>query len=110
VVINLGSTMAHDFAVLNKPCLYLNYNPVPNSTLKVEDVYKFQHFRSMKNLDAVGWIDSKEELGTMVLKAINTPELVGKDRIEWMKTIVKYPLEANSKNLANALEKICTSV
>jgi hypothetical protein len=110
VVINLGSTMAHDFAVLNKPCLYLNYNPVPNSTLKVEDVYEFQHFRSMKNLEAVGWINSKEELGVMVLKALNSPELVGKDRVEWMKTIVKYPLEANSKNLANALEKICTSV
>jgi hypothetical protein len=110
VVINLGSTMAHDFAVLNKPCLYLNYNPVPNSTLKVEDVYEFQHFRSMKNLDAVGWINSKDELGVLILKALNTPELVGKDRIEWMKTIVKYPLEANSNNLANALDKICTSV
>ncbi len=49
VVINLGSTMAHDFAVYNKPCLYLNYDPVQNSIFKVKDVYAFSTFHEYES-------------------------------------------------------------
>lgn len=103
LVINLGSTMAHDFAVLNKPCLYLNYNPVENSIFDVTMVFKFQHFESMKGLEAVGWINNKKEIVSKVLEAINYPQNVGKDRIEWMKRIVKYPLQDCSKNIVKEL-------
>jgi hypothetical protein len=103
LVINLGSTMAHDFAVLNKPCLYLNYNPVENSTYDVSIIFNFQHFKSMKGLEAVGWINHKNEISKKILLAIDTPENIGKDRIEWMKKIVKYPLQECSKNFVNEL-------
>jgi CDP-glycerol glycerophosphotransferase (TagB/SpsB family) len=110
VVVNLGSTMAHDFAVLNKPCLYFNYDPELNSKLPVKDVYQFQHFRSMNNLEAVGWINAKLEIVDKILKAIEEPNQTGKDRTKWMQLIVKHPLNENSKNLANELERTCTSV
>lgn len=110
VVVNLGSTMAHDFAVLDKPCLYFNYDPEVNSKLPVKEVYQFQHFRSMNNLEAVGWINTKLEIATKILKAIEEPSQIGKDRSKWMELIVKHPLNENSKNLANELEKTCTSV
>lgn len=103
LVINLGSTMAHDFAVLNKPCLYLNYNPVINSTFDVAMVFKFQHFESMNGLEAVGWINNKEEIVSKIFEAIHSPEDIGKDRIEWMKRIVKYPLQDCSKNIVKEL-------
>jgi hypothetical protein len=103
LVINLGSTMAHDFAVLNKPCLYLNYNPVINSTFDVAMVFKFQHFESMNGLEAVGWINSKEEIVSKIFEAIHSPKNIGKDRIEWMKRIVKYPLQDCSKNIVKEL-------
>lgn len=103
LVINLGSTMAHDFAVLNKPCLYLNYNPVINSTFDVAVVFKFQHFESMNGLEAVGWINNKEEIVSKIFEAIYSPENIGKDRIEWMKRIVKYPLQDCSKNIVKEL-------
>lgn len=109
VVINLGSTMAHDFAVFNKPCLYLNYDPVSNSIFKVKEVYQFQHFRSMNDLEAVGWINSKSDFIPKIEAALSNPESIGKDRQQWMQRIVNYPLQENSTHLAQAIKR-CTSV
>jgi hypothetical protein len=109
LVINLGSTMSHDFAVLNKPCLYLNYDPVENSKFKVQDVYKFQHFRSMKNIEAVGWINSKEDFIPKIIETLENPQETGKDKKLWMQKIVKHPLNENSKILGNEIISICTS-
>lgn len=103
VVINLGSTMAHDFAVYNKPCLYLNYNPVENSIFRVEMSYQFQHFKTMDGLEPVVWVNKKEEIGDLINKAISTPDEIGKDRVLWMKRIVQYPLENCSKSIANSI-------
>ncbi|KGO89417.1 CDP-glycerol glycerophosphotransferase family protein [Flavobacterium suncheonense] len=68
VVVNLGSTMAFDFAMFEKPCIFINYDQkdktVPSWT--VNEVYKFQHFRSIPNNKAVVWWDKKEDLGTIV--------------------------------------------
>jgi hypothetical protein len=110
VVVNLGSTMAHDFAVFNKPCLYLNYDPIENSSFKVKDVFDFQHFRSMQNLNAVGWINSKEEFQDKIQRAINNPENTGEDRMQWIQKIVRHPLQNNSSTLANEIITLCTSV
>jgi hypothetical protein len=110
IVINLGSTMAHDFAVLNKPCLYLNYDPVTISRFPVKDVYDFQHFRSMKNLDAVVWINSKSELSNKIGLALNQPDTFAKDKNIWMEIIVQHPLDKNSANLAKEIKDICTFV
>lgn len=110
VVVNLGSTMVHDFAVYNKPCLYLNYDPVENSSFKVKDVFDFQHFRSMQNLNAVGWINSKEEFQDKIQRAINNPENTGDYRMQWLQKIVKHPLQNNSSILAKEIITLCTSV
>ena len=109
IVINLGSTMAHDFAILDKPCLYLNYDPIDNSKFKVEDVFNFEHFRSMKNIDAVGWINNKNEISNKIFEAINTPNKVGKDRKDWLEKIVLHPIEGNSNKLIEKIKE-CTSV
>lgn len=64
VVVNVGSTMAFDFAMFNKPCVFINYD---QSAKNIEDwsvqtIYKFQHFRSMPNKESVIWLNSKEEI------------------------------------------------
>jgi hypothetical protein len=100
LVINLGSTMALDFATYDKPCLYLNYNPLPKSEWSTEIIYNFQHFRSMKGLDAVGWINSKEDIEKLVLSSLNNPQEIAKDRKDWLKTLVLHPLDENSKKIA----------
>lgn len=102
-VINVGSTMAHDFITFNKPCLYINYNQKESKKLDIKDIYRFQHFRSMGNLDAVGWIDSKDDIKTKIELLIKTPDLIAKDRKKWMQKIVLHPLQDNSKLIAKEL-------
>lgn len=104
LVINLGSTMAHDFAVYNKPCLYLNYDPVTDSTFKTEEVYNFQHFKSLKDIEAVVWLNSKAEITNVVLQVLENPEAFAIDKKVWMQRIAQYPLEDSAtvlvKNIA----------
>ena len=103
LVINVGSTMAHDFAVFNKPCLYLNYKHKENSHWSSEIVYQFQHFRTMQGLDAVGWLTSPDEIAEKINLALTHSEQVGKDRKKWLEKIVQHPLEDNSKKIAQVL-------
>jgi len=109
-VINFGSTMAHDFAAYDKPCLYINYDPIYNSIYKVSKVYDFQHFKSFLGMDATGWINKKSEFVPKIMQLLEDPAQVGKDKREWMEKIVQYPLQENSKNLAEKIYSLCTSV
>lgn len=62
VVVNVGSTMAFDFAMFKKPCIYINYDQTDKkvSDWSVKTIYKFQHFRSMPSKDAVLWWNSPD--------------------------------------------------
>ena len=103
MVLNLGSTMAHDFTTHNKPCLYLNYNPSQNSDWSTDIIYNFQHFRSMIGLDAVGWINNKEAIKEVVLKTLKDSREVTPDKIEWMKKVVLHPVDKSSIKIAKAI-------
>lgn len=102
-VINVGSTMAHDFAILNKPCLYLNYNHKENAHWNSETVYQFQHFRTMQGLEAVGWLNAPDEIAEKINSALTHPEQVCKDRKKWLEKIVLHPLEDTSRKIAHVL-------
>lgn len=100
LVINLGSTMALDFAFFDKPCLYLNYSPVLNQKWNVESIYKFQHFKSMLNLDAVVWINNKEEIIDKIMYSLKNPSKVAVDRKKWTEKIIMHPVENSSRLIA----------
>ena len=64
VVVNLGSTMAFDFAMFQKPCIYINYDQkekVDPSWL-VHTIYNYQHFKSMPDKAVVHWWDNKKDI------------------------------------------------
>ncbi len=102
-VINLGSTMALDFATFDKPCLYLNYDTVQDPNWSTENIYNYHHFKSMGNLEAVGWINNKAEISEKINLLLNEKDKVGKDRKKWLEKIVLTPIEDNAKNIANSL-------
>ena len=87
-VINVGSTMALDFAQFDKPGLYVNYDVMPSHPWSIKRTYKFQHFRTMDGLDPVGWINSPQEIESKILQTIENPDLVGPDRKKWKEKIV----------------------
>jgi hypothetical protein len=64
VVVNVGSTMAFDFAMFNKPCAFINYDQEKKNRQdwSVKTIYQFQHFSSMPNREAVIWLNNKEEI------------------------------------------------
>ena len=103
LVINVGSTMAHDFAVMNKPCLYLKFDKKNHPKWSSELVYNFQHFRTMQGLDAVGWLNSPDEIAEKIQMALKFPDQVGKDRKKWLEKIVLHPLDENSRKIAHVL-------
>ncbi|MCW1147831.1 hypothetical protein OJ995_06335 [Flavobacterium sp. TH16-21] len=68
LVINLGSTMAFDFGMFDKPCIYIDYdqNTKVNPDWSVKIIYKFQHFKSMPNKNVVIWWQQKEEINQLL--------------------------------------------
>lgn len=86
-VCNIGSTMAHDFAVNDKPCFFINYDVPNNGIWTVKNIYRFQHFRSMGELDAVGWIQSREDWFGKIQKLITHPTYVAKERRAWYQKV-----------------------
>lgn len=86
VVINVGSTMAFDFAMFNKPCIFINYdqeNKV-NPNWSVKTIYQFQHFRSMPSNDAVIWLHHKSDITDCLGKAKHNNDSMA----QWKKIVI----------------------
>ena len=73
IVVNVGSTMAFDFWMFNKPCVFINYDQQnkKEEDWSVKTIYEFQHFKSMTNQKAVIWLNSKEEISKTIVLEIN---------------------------------------
>ena len=107
VVVNLGSTMAMDFAVYDKPAIYVAYNPRgASSTWDVNDCYQLPHIRSVHELQPVYWARSPEELGRLVLHAIQNPQEKSAERRAWFHRHVLQPIEGASERFAEALQDL----
>lgn len=103
LVYNLGSTMAHDFAMYNKPAIYVKYEVCDISEWSSDIVYKFQHFKSMPSKSNVIWVKDKKEIKTAYLEAINFDEN-SKNMHSWVDIIAEDRQNA-SRNIVNLITK-----
>lgn len=109
VVINVGSTMAVDFAILNKPAIYLAYNPSgwkASDAWNIDQVYRFPHFNPMQQFEPVVWCRSKEELRAAVLQSLHDPHCRAENRRAWVEFLVQTPLDRASDRCAEVLVRI----
>lgn len=107
-VINLGSSMVFDFALLNKPCMFLNYDvdQQVDFNWSSKKVYKFVHFRSMPNGNEVIWLNSKNEIGSKLNLILNdSRETVTKAQI-WFDKINMKPAAKASIRIWESIDKI----
>ncbi|TVZ25588.1 hypothetical protein JM83_0514 [Gillisia sp. Hel_I_86] len=107
-VINLGSSMVFDYTLLNKPCLYLNYDVEKqmDSNWSSKKIYKFVHFRSMPNGKEVIWLNSKTEIAPKLnLILTNSRETVNHAK-NWFKKINLSPPEKASERIWEEIDKI----
>jgi hypothetical protein len=108
VVVNMGSTMALDFSTFGNIGLYLRYDHENVSAeSSVKTIFEFQHFRSMGDWKAVGYIDSPSQIASMVNQAISNPDEVAPDRMLWFNKIVEPKTDKTaSLQIAEALEAL----
>ena len=91
LVINLGSSMVFDFAIFNKPCLYINYD-VENKKEKdwsVNKIYQFVHFRSMPSREVVSWISDSQSIATLIEENLSKKQNI--EATEWLQKITCQP-------------------
>ncbi len=88
IVINVGSTMAFDFAMFEKPCIFINYDQKSQNDTNwtVTTIYQFQHFRTMPNQPAVFWLNDKREISNLIKKITFAEVKDGMDL--WKKTVL----------------------
>ena len=107
LVVNVGSTMAVDFAVFGKPAIYIAYNPPSaNGSWNIHESYRFAHLRSVHELQPVYWADSADKLAGLVMHALSNPEEKLQARCQWMKRLIAHPLDQASRRCYEALERI----
>jgi hypothetical protein len=108
-VINLGSSMVFDFVSFKKPCAFINYDVVnkefPNWS--VRKIYNFVHFRSMPTKDSVIWLNSPEEIESIIESLLNSNETkIVHDAQKWFDIINQHPPENASERIWNAIDSI----
>ncbi len=102
-VINLGSSMAFDFATHHKPCAYLNYHYDAELNMKKGvKVYNYIHFRSQPTKDVVVWLDSPD-MESDLLKMIESSEKIAEAAIKWFEIINTSPFNKASERILKAL-------
>ncbi|WP_417887313.1 UDP-glycosyltransferase [Zunongwangia sp.] len=99
LVVNICSSMVFDFAIHNKPCIYINYEQ-PQLKKGIRDIgqnYKYVHFRSMP-ANAVGWVTNKNQFKPILQQMLQDPEPIVKFAKEWFKIIGgENPMQASKE-------------
>ncbi|UJH92534.1 hypothetical protein LZ575_08610 [Antarcticibacterium sp. 1MA-6-2] len=107
-VVNLASSMVFDYAVFDKPCLYLNYN-VSNKedeNWNPQKVYNFVHFRSMPSGDEVIWLRSKEKIAFKLELALEDSRETVNGAKNWFEKINLFPAQNASERIWKEIEEI----
>lgn len=100
MVVNLGSSMVFDYVAHNKPCAFINYD-VSNKVDKnwsVSKIYKYVHFRSMPNQNAVFWLNSSSEIKQNIKKGMGQQLQIIENAQKWFEIIAgANPNKASEK-------------
>lgn len=101
IVINVGSSMAFDFASYNKSCIYINYDQKNKNTKNwsIKLIYAFQHFKSMPTKDSILWLNKIDDLSNLLNKKQNIQPL-----IKWKDLIINKN-ENSTDLIVNILKK-----
>lgn len=105
LVVNIGSTMAMDFAVLDKPALYLAYDQpeAPRDAWNQHDFYRHPHFARLHELQPVWWARDAAGIGPAVADALAHPQAKADARRAWVRTHACEPLPEATRRMVDAL-------
>jgi hypothetical protein len=109
LIINVASTMALDAATHDKPCIYISYNPKeareagypPETYIHQED-----HFKVMRNIDAVHYVNSVELLDECLQKLMNQPDAYARGRKRYLEIITNNLSSEAAANMVREIERL----
>ncbi|WP_373056920.1 UDP-glycosyltransferase [Zunongwangia sp. H14] len=107
-VVNVGSSMVFDYAVFDKPCLFLNYQAEnsQDKTWSTDKIYNFVHFRSMPDKDAVFWLNTREEIEAKLVMALNENSHIISKAKKWFEIINYHPPQKASERIWGEIETV----
>lgn len=108
IVINLGSTVSFDFSIYNKPALYINYDNdhVDKNAWSIDYYYQVPHFKMVKKLNPIKWINSKLEIAPRIVESLANP-YEKKNEIEvWKKSLLHQPMDKASDRINFEFQRI----
>ena len=105
LVVSVGSTTALDFAVFDKPAIYLAYEPGTDSTSRwsAADIFKLPHFELVHALQPVHWVKGRGDLKDTIVSVLDNPKALKSERAEWLSTIAVQPLADASVRIYKSL-------
>lgn len=105
LVVNLGSTMAMDFAIFDKPAIFLSYEPEGpyDESWNTATAYQLPHFASVDEIGPVHWANSPDQLAQLVKRCLAEPGELRAERRRWLEAICHHPLDQASQRCADAL-------
>jgi hypothetical protein len=108
MVVNLGSSMVFDYVAHHKACAFINYD-VANKKISdwsVKKIYNYVHFRSMPNTETVFWINSPDEIATIIKKGISDNQIVIESAKKWFEIINQHPPQEASQRIWEGIKTI----
>jgi len=107
-VINLGSSMVFDYAIHQKPCLFMNYNYFNEAHLPEQGVYVYDyvHFRSKPNEEVVIWLNHPNDIAKSIETVLEHPRLTVSAANLWYEKINEHPSHLASTRIWNSIEAI----
>jgi hypothetical protein len=110
LVVNVASTVCMDFAILDKPGIYIAYNQEgADDEWNIADVYRLPHFRSVHELQPIYWARSKAELPEIIMHALSNCREKSLARRSWVMRTAKEPLSEASARCFHSLRRIAIS-
>tara|TARA_R110002096_G_scaffold427188_1_gene637716 strand:+ start:7833 stop:9257 length:1425 start_codon:yes stop_codon:yes gene_type:complete len=108
IVINLGSSMVFDYAIHNKPCMFMNYNYFNSKEQPQEGahVYDYVHFRSKPSEDAVCWLNHPDEISGKIKILLKDSSKTVNAANQWFNVINKQPANKASSSIWKGINAV----
>ncbi len=106
LVVNVGSTMAMDFAVVGKPAVYLAYQPDGAAGWDIDTIYRLPHFRSVHRNQPVHWARERHLLADVVTGALADPAAKAQGRAAWLAEELTFPIAGAGERAASVVAQI----
>lgn len=107
IVVNVGSTMAFDFGMFDKPGVFINYDQEVKTVdnWSVKTIYNYQHFKSMPDPKAVIWLNNRQEIVDKIIYRKNGQSL--EQLKKWSEIVLGKNNNKSSVNFSNTLQMFC---